>query len=76
MRGRLVAAVDARGAMWGSMGLMCFSALVWKLLPAWNAAANLLAALGVWILASIFFLAGPQIFAKSVAKGIESRAVK
>jgi hypothetical protein len=55
MRGRLVAAVDARGAMWGSMGLMCFAALVWKLLPRWNAAADLLVALGVWMLASIFF---------------------
>lgn len=55
MRGRRAAAVDARGAMWGSLGLMCFAAFIWKLLPTWNAAAELLAALIVWILASIIF---------------------
>jgi len=56
MRGRLVAALDARGGMWGSVGLMCFAAFLWKLLPAWNAAGNLFAALAVWLIASIALL--------------------
>ncbi len=56
MRGRLVAALDARGAMWGSAGLICFAAFVWKLLPGWNAAGNLFAALAVWLIASIALL--------------------
>ena len=56
MRGRLVAALDARGGIWGSAGLMCFAALIWKLLPAWNAAGNLLAALAVWLIVSIALL--------------------
>jgi hypothetical protein len=56
MRGRLVAALDARGAIWGSAGLMCFAAFIWTLLPRWNAAGNLLAALGVWFAASMILL--------------------
>ena len=55
MRGRLVAALGARGGIWGSAGLMCFAAFVWTLLPQWNAARNLLAALAVWIAASVIF---------------------
>jgi Protein of unknown function (DUF3147) len=55
MRGRLVAALDARGGIWGSAGLMCFAAFVWTLLPRWNAAGNLLAALAVWTAASVIF---------------------
>jgi Protein of unknown function (DUF3147) len=54
-RGRLLSALDARGAAWGSIGLMCFGAFVWKLLPEWNAVGILLAGLGVWFLASIAF---------------------
>ena len=53
MRGRLSAALNARGAILGSLGLVCFAAFVWKLLPRWNAAATLLAALGIWFAASI-----------------------
>jgi hypothetical protein len=53
MRGRLVAAVDARGAIWGSIGLMCFAAFAWKLLPGVNAAEILLAALVLWIVVSV-----------------------
>lgn len=56
MRGRLVAALDARGAIWGSAGLMCFAAFIWKLLPGWNAAGNLLVALAVWLIVSIVLL--------------------
>ncbi len=53
MRGRLVAAVDARGAIWGSVGLMCFAAFVWTLLARWSAAGDLLAALAIWFAASV-----------------------
>ncbi|MDE3111275.1 MAG: DUF3147 family protein [Acidobacteriota bacterium] len=53
MRGRLSAAINARAAIWGSLGLVCFAAFVWKLLPIWNAAGTLLAALTVWIAASV-----------------------
>jgi hypothetical protein len=53
MRGRRVAAVDARGAIWGSIGLMCFAAFVWKFVSGSNAAGNLVAALGIWIVVSI-----------------------
>lgn len=55
MRGRLSAAINARGALWGSLGLICFAALVWKLLPHWKAAGTLLAALGLWFGASFVF---------------------
>src|SRR5579862_4945 len=33
MRGREAAAVDAKGAALGAIGLCCFAWLVWKLLP-------------------------------------------
>lgn len=55
MRGRLSAAINARGAVWGSLGLVCFAAFVWKLLPQWNSAGTLLAALGLWMVASFAF---------------------
>jgi Protein of unknown function (DUF3147) len=52
-RGRLLSALDARGAAWGSLGLMCFGAFIWRVLPRWNSAASLLAGLGIWLLASV-----------------------
>jgi Protein of unknown function (DUF3147) len=48
-RGRLSAALDARGAAMGSLALGVFAVLVWKLLPANNAALILVAALALWI---------------------------
>lgn len=53
MRGRRVAELNARGAIWGSAGLMCFAAFIWKLLPGWNAAGNLFAALAAWLIISM-----------------------
>ena len=53
MRGRFAAALDARGAALGTIGLALFGLTVWKLLPGWNAAAALLVALGVWFLTSV-----------------------
>jgi hypothetical protein len=53
MRGRFAAALDARGAALGTIGLALFALTVWKLLPVWNAAGTLLAALGVWSFVSV-----------------------
>jgi hypothetical protein len=49
LRGRLSAALDARGAAMGSLALGVFAIVVWKLLPANNAALILVAALALWI---------------------------
>lgn len=48
-RGRLAAALDAKGAAMGSIGLACFAFITWKLLPLWNAALVLVVALGAWL---------------------------
>jgi hypothetical protein len=48
IRGRLAAALDARGAAMGSIGLACFGLVVWKLLPLWKPAPVLLVALVIW----------------------------
>jgi hypothetical protein len=48
-RGRKAAALDARGAALGCVALICFAVALWKLLPSWNAATSLGAALGTWI---------------------------
>jgi hypothetical protein len=53
LRGRRAAALDARGAALGSIGLALFAFAVWKLLPLWNAALCLAVALILWIFASI-----------------------
>ncbi|HWO35972.1 MAG TPA: DUF3147 family protein [Candidatus Acidoferrum sp.] len=52
-RGRQAAALDARGATIGSMGLICFALLVWKLLPVWNAGVVLVTALSLWLGGSV-----------------------
>jgi hypothetical protein len=52
-RGRQAAALDARGAAIGSLGLACFALFVWKLLPVWNAGVVLLVALSLWLGVSV-----------------------
>jgi Protein of unknown function (DUF3147) len=52
-RGRQAAALDARGATIGSLGLIYFALLVWKLLPVWNAALVLCVALSLWLGVSV-----------------------
>lgn len=52
IRGRLAAALDARGAAMGSIGLACFGVIVWKLLPVWKPAPVLLVASAVWFAVS------------------------
>jgi hypothetical protein len=52
-RGRQAAALDARGATIGSIGLVCFALLVWKLLPVWNPGVVLVTALSLWLGVSV-----------------------
>jgi hypothetical protein len=52
-RGRLAAALDARGAAMGTIALAMFALLVWKLLPLHNAALTLAGALAVWLALAI-----------------------
>lgn len=54
IRGKQAAALDAAGAAMGSVGLICFAFVVWKLLPRGNAALVLVAASGTWLAVSIF----------------------
>lgn len=53
LRGRLSAALDARGAAMGSIALGAFALFAWKLLPAYNAAGVLAAALALWFAAAV-----------------------
>ena len=53
IRGREAAALDARGAAIGSIGLIGFASTAWKVAPLWNGALALLAALVVWMTLSI-----------------------
>ena len=53
LRGRLAAALDARGTALGTLGLAAFGFVVWKLLPTHRAAAVLSAALAAWLVVAI-----------------------
>jgi uncharacterized protein DUF3147 len=53
IRGRQAAALDARGAAMGSIGLACFAVLAWKLLPHENALVALFFSLCGWLSVSI-----------------------
>jgi hypothetical protein len=53
IRGRLAAALDARGAAMGTIALAAFGLLVWKLLPHHNAAVILAAGLVMWLVLAI-----------------------
>ena len=52
-RGREAAALDARGAALGSIALIGFALIVWKLLPEGNAALVLFGGLAVWLVLSV-----------------------
>lgn len=52
-RGRQAAALDARGATIGSIGLVCFAFLVWRSLPVWNPGVVFVAALSLWLGVSV-----------------------
>ncbi|MGA7626292.1 MAG: DUF3147 family protein [Candidatus Acidiferrales bacterium] len=49
IRGRQSAALDARGAAIGSLGLIGFAIVVWKFLARWNGPLTLFVALAVWL---------------------------
>jgi hypothetical protein len=48
-RGRKAAALDARGAALGSLGLVGFAIALWRLLPHANATLSMAAGLAVWL---------------------------
>jgi len=60
-RGRKAAALDARGAAMGSLGLACFALTVWKLLGSWNAALCLFTALAIWLAVSVLIWRASRI---------------
>ena len=60
-RGRKAAALDARGAALGSVGLACFALSLWRLLTLWNAALALLAALEIWLVLAVLLWLVRQI---------------
>lgn len=65
-RGRKAAALDARGASMGSIGLVFFGLVVWKLLPSHSAVLSLFAALAVWLTSSILIWRASKVrFGKS-----------
>ena len=53
MRGRLAAALDARGAALGTLALAAFGALIWQLLPLYNAVVIFTGALALWLALAI-----------------------
>ena len=53
VRGRQAAALDARGASLGSIGLAAFAFLTWKILPDWGGALTLGLALATWACVSV-----------------------
>jgi hypothetical protein len=53
MRGRQAAALDARGAVMGGIGLLCFALVIWGLLPRANAVLALCAGICDWLAVSV-----------------------
>jgi hypothetical protein len=50
LRGRLAAALDARGAAMGAIAMIVFAVLAWRLLPRANAAVSLATAFSSWLI--------------------------
>ena len=59
-RGRQAAALDARGAAIGSIGLGCFAFAVWKLLF-WTPIQALSAEFGIWLAVSVLIWRATKI---------------
>jgi hypothetical protein len=54
VRGRQAASVDAAGSAMGSLGLLVFALVIWRLLPAHSAWSILSAATVAWAVVSVF----------------------
>jgi hypothetical protein len=50
LRGRLAAAMDARGAAMGAIAMVAFAAWLWRMLPRTNIAVALGSAIGGWFM--------------------------
>ena len=61
IRGRQAAALDACRAAIGSLGLVCFTGAVWKLIPGHNPPMVLFVATAAWFSVSTWILAVPQV---------------
>lgn len=55
LRGRLAAALDARGAVMGTIGGVAFAVVAWKLLPHGHPLAAMAIALAAWFAVSSLF---------------------
>jgi Protein of unknown function (DUF3147) len=55
LRGRLAAALDARGAAMGALAMLAFAGLTWQLLPHANLALVLGCAIVAWFVLAILF---------------------
>jgi hypothetical protein len=53
IRGRLAAALDARGAAMGSIALAAFGFVIWQCLPHHNAAVILTTAVSAWLVLAV-----------------------
>ena len=75
-RGREAAALDARGAAIGSIGLVGFALTAWKLMPTSNGAIALFAALVMWTAISILIwrLRRHRLFLRKSHAGTASHA--
>lgn len=58
LRGRLAAALDARGAVMGAMGMLAFAAITWQSLPRAHWAVVLGISMSAWLVvaASLWYL--------------------
>jgi hypothetical protein len=60
-RGRLAAAIDARGAALGSLGMAAFAITIWKLLPRYPTVWVLLSALTIWLIVAVIAWRGREL---------------
>jgi hypothetical protein len=61
IRGRMAASLDARGAAMGSIGLMVFALVVWRVLGRGSVAGVLLLAVVAWFTTSISLWCGRRL---------------
>jgi hypothetical protein len=61
VRGRLAASLDARGAAMGSVGLMVFALVVWRLLDRRSIALVLFLAVAAWVTTSMSLWYGRRL---------------